>query len=67
MSDRMTEAKVILSARDEAEEREIQLHKDEIARQKVLESQMSKDEAKVKLAEEFGERRRRLQQDLNAL
>lgn len=67
MSDRMTEAKVILSARDEAEEREIQLHKDEIARQKVLESQMSKDEAKVKLAEEFGERRRQLQQDLNAL
>lgn len=63
----MTEAKVILSARDEAEEREIQLHKDEIARQKVLESQMSKDEAKVKLAEEFGERRRQLQQDLNAL
>jgi hypothetical protein len=63
----MTDAKVILSARDEVEEREIQLHKDEMARQKVLESQMSKNEAKVKLAEEFGERRRQLQRDLNAL
>jgi hypothetical protein len=47
--------------------REVQLHKDEKARQRELEDLMSKSEVKAKLDDEFGERRRQLQRELDAL
>jgi hypothetical protein len=47
--------------------KEIQLLTEEKARQRELEDQMARSEVKAKLEVEFGERRRQLQRELNAL